>query len=77
MIPPPDGVYFNTPGVASVTWDKDAQLVVVVWEGWAVVVPQSVVADMNLRDSLDKASGEALQVGYVATVEEARGWVTG
>lgn len=136
MIPPGDGVYFNTPGVASVRWDEGAQLVHVEWEGWAdstefaalldaellaleqhhgsrlladcrrqkvlhpkdqdranrewlpralklglkrfaIVVPASVVADMNLRDSLDKASGEALEVGYFATVEEAREWVAG
>ena len=133
---PPDGVYFNTPGVASVRWDKDARLVLVEWDGWAnstefealleaelqaleqhrcsrlladcrrqkvlnpkdqeranrewlpralkvglkrfaVVLPESVVADMNIRDSLDKASGEALEVGYFATVEEAREWVAG
>ena len=133
---PPDGVYFNTPGVASVRWDKDARLVLVEWDGWAnstefealleaelqaleqhrcsrlladcrrqkvlnpkdqeranrewlpralkvglkrfaVVLPESVVADMNIRDSLGKASGEALEVGYFATVEEAREWVAG
>jgi hypothetical protein len=133
---PPDGVYFNTPGVASVRWDKDAHLVHVEWDGWAnstefealleaelqaleqhrcsrlladcrrqkvlnpkdqeranrewlpralkvglkrfaVVLPESVVAEMNIRDSLDKASGETLEVGYFATVEEAREWVAG
>jgi len=136
MISPPDGVYFNTPGVASVRWDEDAKLVLVEWDGWAnseefaalleavilalqqhscsrlladcrrqkvlnpkdqdranrewlpralkaglkrfaIVMPASVVADMNLRDSLDKVSGAALQVGYFATVEEAREWVAG
>jgi len=44
---------------------------------FAIVMPASVVADMNLRDSLDKVSGAALQVGYFATVEEAREWVAG
>ena len=132
----PDGVYLNTPGVASVSWQEDAQLVFVEWEGWAnsaefaalldaelralkehhgsrlladcrrqkvlnpkdqdlanrewlpralkaglkrfaVVVPASVVADMNIRDSLGKASAADLQVGYFATVEEAREWVAG
>jgi hypothetical protein len=136
MIQPPDGVYFNTPGVASVSWEEDARLVFVEWHGWAnssefaalldaelralkehrgsclladcrrqkvlnpkdqdlanrewlpralkaglkrfaVVVPASVVADMNIRDSLDKASAADLQVGYFATVEEAREWVAG
>jgi hypothetical protein len=28
-------VYFNAPGVASVRWDEDAQLVLVEWQGWA------------------------------------------
>jgi hypothetical protein len=136
MIPPVDGVYFNTPGVASVRWDDAAKLVLVEWEGWAdssefaalldaellaleqhrssrlladcrrqkvlnpkdqdranrewlpralkaglkrfaVVVPASVVADMNLRDSLGKASGTGLEVGFFATVVEAREWVAG
>jgi hypothetical protein len=136
MIQPRDGVYFNAPGVASVSWEEDAQLVFVEWDGWAnsaefaalldaelralkehrgsrlladcrrqkvlnpkdqdlanrewlpralkaglkrfaVVVPASVVADMNIRDSLDKASAADLQVGYFATAEEARAWVAG
>ena len=134
MIPAPDGVYFSTPGVASVRWDEDDQLVLVEWDGWAnsaefaalldaelraleqhkgsriladcrrqkvlnpkdqeranrewlpralkiglkrfaIVVPASVVADMNLRDSLDKAAGAGLEVEYFAYVEEAREWV--
>jgi hypothetical protein len=136
MIPPVDGVYFNAPGVASVRWDYDAQLVLVEWDGWAnsnefaglldaeiqalkqnqgarlladcrrqkvlnpkdqeranrewlpralaaglkdfaIVLPESVVADMNIRDGLDKASATALEVGYFTTVEEAREWVAG
>jgi hypothetical protein len=134
MIQLADGVYFKTPGVASVKCDEDAQLVLVEWDGWAnsaefaalldaeiqaleqhrstrlladcrrqkvlhpddqdranrewlpralkaglkrfaIVVPASVVAEMNIRDSLEKASGAALQVGYFAMVEEARVWV--
>jgi deoxycytidine triphosphate deaminase len=134
MIPPIDGVYFNTPGVASVRWDEDDQFVFVEWDGWAnstefdalleaeiqalkqhhssrlladcrrqkvlhqkdqdranrewlpralaaglkrfaIVLPESVVAEMNVRDSLDKASGTGLEVGYFATVDEAREWV--
>jgi len=31
--------------------------------------------DMNLRDSMEKASGAGLDVEYFATVEEARDWV--
>jgi len=42
---------------------------------FAIVVPASVVADMNLRDSMEKASGAGLDVEYFATVEEARDWV--
>jgi hypothetical protein len=42
---------------------------------FAIVVPASVVADMNLRDSMKKASGAGLEVEYFATVEEARDWV--
>jgi hypothetical protein len=42
---------------------------------FAIVVPASVVADMNLRDSLEKAAGAGLEVEYFATVEEARDWV--
>jgi hypothetical protein len=136
MIQPRDSVYFNAPGVASVSWEEDAKLVFVEWDGWAnstefaalldaelralnehrgfrlladcrrqkvlnpkdqdlanrewlpralkvglkrfaIVVPASVVADMNIRDSLDKASAGGLQVGFFATVEEAREWVAG
>ena len=134
MIQPADGVYFSAPGVATVRWDEEGQLVLVEWEGWAdsgefavlleaelraieqhrgsvlladcrrqkvlhpndqdranrewlpralaaglksfaVVVPASVVAEMNIRDSLEKASGAALKVAYFATVEEARAWL--
>jgi hypothetical protein len=32
---PADSVYFDTPGVASVRWDEDGQLVLVEWQGWA------------------------------------------
>jgi len=42
---------------------------------FAIVVPASVVADMNLRDSMEKASGTGLEVEYFASVEEARDWV--
>jgi hypothetical protein len=134
MIPPLDAYYFKAPGVASVRWDEEAQLVHVEWDGWAdstefaalldaelqalkqhrgsrlladcrrqrvlnpkdqeranrewlpralaaglkrfaIVVPESVVADMNLRDSLEKASAANLEVEYFATVEEAREWL--
>lgn len=35
MDQPADGVYFDAPGVASVRWDEDGQLVLVEWQGWA------------------------------------------
>jgi hypothetical protein len=133
MISPADGVYYNAPGVASVRWDGDGQLVLVEWEGWAnsgefaalldaevqallehkgsriladcrlqkvlnpkdqdrasrewlpralkaglkrfaIVLPASVVAEMNIRDHLDKASDAGLRVAYFATPEQAREW---
>jgi SpoIIAA-like len=30
-----DSVYFDKPGVASVRWDEEGQLVLVEWRGWA------------------------------------------
>jgi hypothetical protein len=44
---------------------------------FAIVLPASVVAEMNIRDSLDKAARPGLEVGYFATVDEAREWVAG
>jgi hypothetical protein len=129
-------VYFKTPGVASVTWDQSAQLVMVKWEGWAdstefkelleaeilalqqhrgsrlladcrqqkvinpadqeranrewlpralaaglkrfaVVLPISGLAEMNIRDALGKVPDTALQVAYFATVEEGKAWLAG
>jgi hypothetical protein len=129
-----DGVYFDAPGVASVRWDEDGQLVLVQWQGWAnsnefselleaeitalrnhhgsrvladcrrqkvlnpadqdrankawlpralaaglkrfaVVVPSSVLAEVNLKASLDKVPAAALDVAYFATPEQARDWL--
>jgi hypothetical protein len=134
MGPAPHDVYFDVPGVASVRWDQDGQLVLVEWQGWAnaaefaelleaeivalrkhhgtriladcrrqkvlnpkdqdranrewvpralaaglkcfaVVVPSSVLADVNLKASLDKVPPTALQVAYFDTPEEARDWL--
>jgi hypothetical protein len=134
MDPADEDVYFNTPGVASVRWDRGAKLVVVEWEGWAdstefkelldaeiralqkhrgsrlladcrqqkvlnpadqeranaewlpralaagltrfaVVLPKSGLAEMNIRDALGKVPDNALQVGYFATVEEGKAWL--
>jgi hypothetical protein len=35
MDPAGRDVYFDLPGVASVSWDEDGQLVLVEWRGWA------------------------------------------
>lgn len=35
MDPTANDVYFDLPGVASVIWDEDGQLVLVEWQGWA------------------------------------------
>jgi hypothetical protein len=134
MDAPANNVYFKAPGVASVRWEDDGQLVLVEWEGWAnstefaalldaeihalrkhhgsrlladcrrqkvlnpadqdranlvwlplalaaglkrfaVVLPASVLAEVNLKDSLGKAPAGALDVAYFATVEEAREWL--
>ena len=129
------GVYFNTPGVASVRWDPVAATVHVEWEGWAdstqfpilleaglraltehrgsrwladcrrrrvikpvdqiwsdqvfiprlvaaglkrfaVVLPTSGLAGTNLKASWEPWRQAGLDVGYFATVEEARKWLT-
>ena len=134
MDPASHDVYFDVPGVASVRWDQDGQLVLVEWQGWAnadefaelleaeivalrkhhgtriladcrrqkvlnpkdqdranrewvpralaaglkrfaVVVPSSVLADVNLKASLDRVPPTALQVAYFNTPEEARDWL--
>ena len=134
MDSPEENVFFNAPGVASVRWDEDGQLVFVEWEGWAnstefaalldaevralrqhhgsrvladcrrqkvlnpadqeqanrewlpralaaglkrfaVALPSSGLAEVNLKDSLGKAPAGALDVAYFATVEEAREWL--
>ena len=136
MNPADQGVYFNTPGVASVRWDQGAQSVMVEWEGWAdstefkelldaeiralqahrgsrvladcrqqkvlnpadqeranrewlpkalaaglkrfaVVLPKSGLAEMNIREALGKVPDTELQVAYFATVEEGKAWLTG
>ncbi|MHB8588324.1 MAG: STAS/SEC14 domain-containing protein [Candidatus Dormibacteraceae bacterium] len=42
---------------------------------FAVVVPSSVLADVNLKNSLGKVPATALEVAYFATAEEARDWL--
>jgi hypothetical protein len=132
---PEDLYFFHAPGVASVRWDQEGQLVLVEWEGWAnsaefaelldaevralqhhhgsrlladcrrqkvikpedqaladkawlpralaaglkrfaVVLPTSVLAEMNIRDALGRIPDTAMQVAYFATVEDAKAWLT-
>jgi hypothetical protein len=134
MDPTAHDVFFDVPGVASVRWKEDRQLVLVEWQGWAnatefsalleaeiaalrkhrgtriladcrrqkvlrpadqerankewlpralaaglkcfaVVVPSSALAELNLKASLDKVPAEALKVAYFATPEEAWDWL--
>lgn len=42
---------------------------------FAVVIPASRLAEMNLRDSLAKAPRGLLEVAYFDTPEEARAWL--
>jgi len=43
---------------------------------FAVVVPSSVLAELNLKASLDKVPANELDVAYFATPEEARVWLS-
>ena len=50
MNPAGDDLYFfHTPGVASVRWDQDAQLVLVEWEGWANSSEFAELLDAEVR----------------------------
>ncbi|HKB34543.1 MAG TPA: STAS/SEC14 domain-containing protein [Candidatus Dormibacteraeota bacterium] len=42
---------------------------------FAVVVPSSVLAGVNLKASLDQVPATTLEVAYFATPEEAREWL--
>jgi SpoIIAA-like len=42
---------------------------------FAVVIPSSVLAEVNLKDSLGKVAPKTLEVAYFATPEEAREWL--
>ena len=42
---------------------------------FAVVLPASGLATMNLRERLGKVPATAMKVGYFATVDEARAWL--
>jgi hypothetical protein len=42
---------------------------------FAVVLPASGLATMNLRERLGKVPSTAMKVGYFSTVDEARAWL--
>jgi hypothetical protein len=42
---------------------------------FAVVLPKSGLAEMNLREALGKVPETALQVAYFATLEEGKAWL--
>ena len=48
MDPHAEGVYFDAPGVASVKWDEDGQLVLVEWKGWANATEFSELLDAEI-----------------------------
>lgn len=130
---PADHVYFAVPGVASVRWDPDGEMVVVEWEGWsdseefagllaaeiqaltkhrgsrlladcrrqkvlspvdqdkdrewlpralaaglkrfAIVLPTSGLAAMNIKDRLGSVPTGTLEIEYFDGVDEARAWL--
>jgi len=128
-------VYFHMPGIAKVSWDRNRELVLVEWEGWAnsrefaalldaelralnehqgsrmladcreqrvlspvdqeradrewlplalaaglmrfaIVLPHSVLAAMNLQERLSKVPGGTLEIAYFEQVDEAAAWAT-
>jgi hypothetical protein len=42
---------------------------------FAVVLPKSGLAEMNIKEALGKVPETALQVAYFATVEEGKAWL--
>jgi len=130
---PADQVYFAVPGVATVKWEPDGELVFVEWEGWsdseefaallaaelraltkhrgsrlladcrlqkvlspadqdkdrewlpraaaaglkrfAIVLPTSGLATMNLRERLGSAPAATLEIAFFDGVDEAKAWL--
>jgi hypothetical protein len=42
---------------------------------FAIVLPVSALAAMNLRDRLGKVSSDSLEIAYFGTVQDARDWL--
>src|SRR5258708_11719055 len=57
MVPEADDVYFDVPGVASVRWDADGQLVLVEWRGWAHAAEFAALLD-GQHDAVRKKRGK-------------------
>jgi hypothetical protein len=132
---PADHVYFAVPGVASVKWEPEGELVLVEWEGWsdseefaalldaeiqaltrhrgsrlladcrhqkvlspadqdkdrqwlpravaaglkrfAIVLPTSGLATMNIKDRLAMVPQTTLEIAYFDGVDEAKAWLAG
>lgn len=51
--------YFSVPGVASVTWDAEKQVVFVVWEGWANTGEFSALLEAEVQ-ALEEHAGTRL-----------------
>ena len=43
---------------------------------FAIVLPTSALAAMNLEDRLGRVSATALEIAYFETIDEARTWIT-
>jgi len=53
-------IYFNEPGVASVSWDADDKLVLVEWTGWADSAEFAALLDAEVRALREHASSRLL-----------------
>jgi hypothetical protein len=129
----PDNIYFSAPGVATVKWVPDGELVLAEWAGWAdstefaailaaeiealterrgsrlladcrrqkvlnlvdqdrdrewlpraaraglrrfaIVLPTSGLAAMNVRERLSKVPDGTLEIAYFDGIDEARDWL--
>ena len=60
MDPAASDVYFHTPGVASVTWDQSARLVMVEWEGWANLSEFAALLDAGVQALKDHRGSRLL-----------------
>ena len=52
-------IYFSVPGVATIRWEEEEQLVFVVWEGWAKTAEFEELLEAEVR-ALKEHSGSRL-----------------